>query len=246
MDVWSEITPPGSWPNFVIGNHDQKRVPLRWSVKGKDAANMISLLQKGTAVTYYGEEIGMEDTWISWEDTVDPQACNQDPANYETFSRDPARTPMQWNNSTNAGFSTASRTWLPINPNYATLNVAAQLEAPESHIKVYKALTKLRQRNVWKYGAYESAALANDRVIAFSRIAPAAVDGVAYIVLVNFSDDNVTADATVLQGVPPIGFVYTRSVGFENQAATIGSSINNRAVALGPRDAIVIQFTSTA
>jgi len=64
---------------------------------------MIYLLLKGTAITYYGEEIGMEDTYLTWEETVDPQACNMDPQRYENFSRDVARTPMQWNNSTSAG-----------------------------------------------------------------------------------------------------------------------------------------------
>jgi alpha-glucosidase len=68
-----------------------------------DAANMINLLIRGTAVTYYGEEIGMVDTWISWEDTVDPAGCNMGEDRYEAFSRDPARTPFQWDNSKNAG-----------------------------------------------------------------------------------------------------------------------------------------------
>jgi len=86
-----------------IGNHDQKRAATRWTVEGIDGANMINLLLKGTAVTYYGEEIGMEDTFLTWEETIDPAGCNTDPERYEQFSRDPARTPMQWNNSTSAG-----------------------------------------------------------------------------------------------------------------------------------------------
>jgi len=64
---------------------------------------MITLLLPGVAVTYNGDEIGMEDTWISWEDTKDPQGCNAGKDVYEKASRDPARTPFQWDNTTSAG-----------------------------------------------------------------------------------------------------------------------------------------------
>ena len=130
---------------------------------------MINLLVQGTPVTYYGEEIGMTDTFLTWEETVDPAACNTDPERYEQFSRDPARTPMQWNNKTGAGFSTTNNTWLPLNPNYPTLNVEAQLAADESHLKVYKEIVKLRNTDTWRYGSYESLPLSNDRVLGFTR-----------------------------------------------------------------------------
>lgn len=60
-------------------------------------------LLPGVAVTYYGEEIGMKDTYISWNQTVDPQAKNVGPELYEIYSRDKARTPMLWNDSISAG-----------------------------------------------------------------------------------------------------------------------------------------------
>ena len=130
---------------------------------------MINLLLQGTAVTYYGEEIGMVDTFLTWEETIDPAGCNTDPERYEEFSRDPARTPMQWNNLTNSGFSTGNTTWLPLSPTYPTLNVQAQLAADESHLKVYKELVRIRNTDTWRYGNYSSRALNNDRVLAFTR-----------------------------------------------------------------------------
>lgn len=154
---------------YQLGNHDQKRFPTRWSDGSVDGANMINLLLKGTAVTYYGEEIGMTDTFLTWEQTVDPAACNTDPERYEGFSRDPARTPMQWTNGTGAGFSSSSNTWLPLNDNYKNLNVEAQLKTEESHIKVYHELLKLRNTDTWRYGSYESRSLSNDRVLGFTR-----------------------------------------------------------------------------
>lgn len=130
---------------------------------------MINLLLKGTAITYYGEEIGMADTFLTWEQTVDPAGRNTDPERYEQFSRDPSRTPMQWTNGTSAGFSFGNNTWLPLNNNYRNLNVQAQMEAEESHIKVYKELLKLRHTNAWKYGGYESKSLSGDKVVGFTR-----------------------------------------------------------------------------
>lgn len=85
------------------GNHDQLRLVSRF---GEEKARMItamSLLLPGVAVNYYGDEIGMSDTYISWEDTQDPQGCGAGKENYQTMSRDPARTPFQWDDSVSAG-----------------------------------------------------------------------------------------------------------------------------------------------
>lgn len=70
-----------------------------------DIMNMILLMLPGTAVTYYGEEIGMCNAEISWEQTVDPAGKNAGPERFHLFSRDPERTPMQWvyDNSTAGG-----------------------------------------------------------------------------------------------------------------------------------------------
>jgi alpha-glucosidase len=68
-----------------------------------DGMNMLALLLPGTAITYYGEEIGMEDTFISWEQTVDPAGVNAGQHNYLYRSRDPERTPFQWDDTTHAG-----------------------------------------------------------------------------------------------------------------------------------------------
>lgn len=90
--------------NFAsqIGNHDNKRVGTRYPDM-QDAMNMISLSLPGTAMTYYGEELGMTDAFISWEQTKDPSAINMGPEKYLRVSRDPCRTPMQWDDSTSAG-----------------------------------------------------------------------------------------------------------------------------------------------
>lgn len=79
----------------------------------------------------------MNDGYVSWEDTVDVNACNQgNPDNYMEFSRDPARTPYHWDNTVSAGFSTSTNTWLPVADDYPQINLRLQKEAARSHYKV--------------------------------------------------------------------------------------------------------------
>ena len=111
--------------------------------------NMLVLMLPGVSVTYQGEELGMTNTNISWEDTLDPAglACGHE--RYQECSRDPERTPMQWSSHVNAGFSSANKTWLPVNPNYLWLNVESQLGAEDvhnTHIGVYRDAMKIRNR----------------------------------------------------------------------------------------------------
>lgn len=102
-----------------------------------DGLNALAMILPGVAVTYQGEEIGMQDGYVSWEDTVDVEALNRgDNETYMLYSRDPARTPYQWNGSLNAGFSTANKTWLPVADNYKELNLQVQKAANVSHFKV--------------------------------------------------------------------------------------------------------------
>lgn len=113
----------------------------------------------------------MADQWISWNDTVDPLACNQDPDTYETLSRDPARTPFQWDDSKNAGFSTAYKTWLPVASNYKTVNVKSETVDLNSHLNVFKRLTRMRKtRQVLQDGLLET--VADDNLLILKREIP--------------------------------------------------------------------------
>ncbi|CAG0888538.1 unnamed protein product [Cyprideis torosa] len=135
---------PTCWANWLVGNHDNRRVATRFGVGYVDIMNMIILLLPGTAIVYNGDEIGMEDTDISFEDTVDPRGCRCGPQRYKICSRDPERTPMQWSSGPFAGFTDGNVTWLPVNQNYPQLNVAAQEEDDDSHLAVFRQLVQLR------------------------------------------------------------------------------------------------------
>lgn len=104
----------------------------------------------------------MTDGQLTWNQTVDPQACNSNSDDYDKYSRDPARTPFQWDATTNAGFSNATTTWLPVSSNYQTVNVAVENATAKSHFNIYKKLIKLRQTDTLKYGAATTQALSSN------------------------------------------------------------------------------------
>lgn len=112
-------------------------MPTRFRENMVDGLNAINMLLPGVAVTYQGEEIGMRDGYVSWEDTVDVEALNRgDNETYMLYSRDPARTPYHWNDGISAGFSTNTSTWLPVAEDYKEINLQKQKEDERSHYKV--------------------------------------------------------------------------------------------------------------
>lgn len=116
-----------------------------------------------------GEEIGMVDVWISWKNTVDTSACNTNSSFYETVTRDPERTPFQWDDTVSAGFSTNQSTWLPVAANYKEVNVKKELASPRSHLKCYQDLMALKKHKTLKFGSVKAEAV-NKNVLAILRL----------------------------------------------------------------------------
>ncbi len=135
------------WPTFVISNHDIARSYDRYGdgQHNDQIAKLIAglyLTLRGTPIMYYGEEIGMKTTTPTRkEDVKDPIGRTGWP---KEKGRDGERTPMQWDQSTNAGFSTASP-WLPVPPTARTQNVADEAKDPDSVLSFYKKVLKLRR-----------------------------------------------------------------------------------------------------
>jgi alpha-glucosidase len=139
----------GGWPVYVISNHDMPRSYDRYG-DGKHNDQIAKLMAgmyltlRGTPVMYYGEELGMENNDpVRKEDVKDPIGIAGWP---EEKGRDGERTPMQWNDSPNAGFS-AAKPWLPVPSSYHTHNVAGELQQPESVLQFYKHLLALRHQD---------------------------------------------------------------------------------------------------
>ncbi|XP_063232110.1 maltase A1-like [Bacillus rossius redtenbacheri] len=206
---WLDNVPKGRWSNWVFGNHDQPRVASRFGSDLADGINTLLTLLPGTAISYMGEELAMTNTFLTWNQTVDPQGLNAGPQNYSSFSRDPERTPFQWDNSTSAGFSSNPRTWLPVNPNYKTLNLAAEAAAPTSHYKVYQQLNQLRRSRTVQRGSL-TVRVVSEWVLAFTREL-AGEDTV--LAAVNLGPSESTVDLTQhFSGLPQMATVATASV----------------------------------
>lgn len=202
IDDWLSLL-DGKKSNWVLGNHDKSRVGTRYGAELVDGMNALLMTLPGIAVTYNGDEIGMVDhPSIDYAHTQDPQACNFNNASYLFMSRDPQRSPFQWDATTYAGFSTtdnADGTWIDVNPNYKTLNLAAQKAATKSHYKFYKALAELRKKNTFIHGDYKSITFGNN-ILAFSRTL---ADHDNYIVIINLGSIAQEIDLTQLQASIP-------------------------------------------
>jgi len=192
IDAYEAALSPGGWPNWVMGNHDRHRMASRVGPSQARVANMLLLTLRGTPTTYYGEEIGMENVPIPPELVRDPPAVNQ-PQIAHLVGRDPERTPMQWDDSPNAGFSAEGVSpWLPVAENYATHNVARQETDPTSMLNLYRALTRLRRvEPALHVGDYASVDVEADDVFAYLRFASGAD---RFLVVLNFGAESHVLD----------------------------------------------------
>lgn len=202
IDLWLNSMPKDAQvhANWVLGNHDNHRLSSRL---GRDRIDLFNIMLKtlpGIAVTYNGEEIGMTNVHVSWADTLDPQACNTNSTVYHENSRDPARTPMQWDQTLFSGFSTTTgKTWLPVSPNYKTVNVASQELSPRSHLKVFKRLIQLRNEPSMITGTYEPILIGDD-ILIYKRQAQG---NNPYVIVLNFGTTAQTVNLKSLFSVLP-------------------------------------------
>ncbi|XP_063989144.1 alpha-glucosidase-like [Diachasmimorpha longicaudata] len=210
IDEWTNSMPKGDYvANWVVDNHDNKRTSARFGIQRADQIGMLASILPGIGVLYNGDEIGMEDTPISWKDTVDTQGCSAGPDRYAQYSRDPERTPFQWDNSTSAGFSTSPTTWLPVNSNYKTVNLEAEKLDPRSHYSVFKKLVAAKKLPAISKGSSE-VILATENVLSVIRRLS---DSPPVVLLINFLNTPVTVDAAAWLNIPQTLRVYTSSVG---------------------------------
>ncbi|XP_031628553.1 probable maltase isoform X2 [Contarinia nasturtii] len=190
-------------PNWVLGNHDRPRLSTRLGEERTDILNILIKTLPGITITYYGEEIGMTDVPI-------PRKENDEGYSYD---RDRCRTPMQWDSTKNAGFSTcqSQKTWLPIGSNYKVLNVELQKSSNRSHLYIFQKLGELRKNPIMKYGAYMLFDGKDYDVLAYKRYIEGESDVVA--VFLNFSRyDRIINANKFLKGLPDQMEIYVCSI----------------------------------
>jgi alpha-glucosidase len=185
---YEHALPSGAWPNWVLGNHDRPRIASRVGRDQARVAAMLLLTLRGTPTLYYGDEIGMHQVAVAPDQVHDPFEKNVPGIG---VGRDGCRTPMQWDATAHAGFSTAS-TWLPLADDYVQENVA-NLEADAASIlSLYRALIALRkQLPQLMTGSYEPVAAQED-ILLYRRIG---ADG-ANVIALNFGTEPVSISSS--------------------------------------------------
>jgi oligo-1,6-glucosidase/alpha-glucosidase len=133
--------PPGCWPNWVISSHDAARIAARIGEPQARVAAMLLLTLRGMPTLYQGDELGIGEVTIPPDRIVDPRELREPGIG---LGRDRSRTPMPWDASAFAGFSTVEP-WLPLNDDWPVRNVAAQDGDASSMLELYRSLLKLRR-----------------------------------------------------------------------------------------------------
>jgi oligo-1,6-glucosidase len=227
MTRWQKELEGKGWNSFYLSNHDQPRSVSRFGDDTRYRVESAKLLatflhtMHGTPYVYQGEEIGMTNVrFPSIDDYRDIETRNMyrefvdergvDPQTVMSMiwarSRDNARTPMQWDASPNAGFTTGTP-WIGANPNFTSINVAQALADPDSIFYYYQKLIRLRREHpIIVHGTYDLILDAHEQIYAFTRT----LGGERLLVMLNF-----TADEPV--------FALPSHIGFAEQALLISN-----------------------
>tara|TARA_R110002050_G_scaffold24260_7_gene64966 strand:+ start:10010 stop:11785 length:1776 start_codon:yes stop_codon:yes gene_type:complete len=205
---WDAVYKDKGWGTIYLGNHDQPRMVSRWGNDTPEfraySSKMLTtflLSMRGTPYYYYGDEIGMTNAYF---DSIEDYRDIETIAEYEKVkiaggdlqqfiedqktggARDNGRTPMQWNTTANAGFTTGTP-WLSVNKNYNQVNVASENKTPNSILNYFRKMVKLRKENpVLIYGAYHLLQAEHPDIYAYTRI----LNDKKMLILLNFSDHN--------------------------------------------------------
>ena len=208
MIKWQEELQGKAWNSLFLGNHDQPRSVSRFGndnpayreTSAKMLATCLHMMQ-GTPYVYQGEELGMTNIYFDkLEDYRDIESINFFTELTEAGlmtpeymmkclmlrSRDNARTPMQWDDSEQAGF-TDGESWIKVNPNYKEINAAQQLEDPDSVFHYYQKLIRLRkEKDIIVYGGFEPLYRDDEQIFAYIR----RQEQEKLLTVCNFSDKN--------------------------------------------------------
>ena len=236
------------WNSLYWSNHDQARAVSRFGndsekyrvISAKMLGTCLHMMQ-GTPYVYQGEELGMTNVYFDkLEDYRDVESFNAYKEMTETggvsheemmgylkkIGRDNARTPMQWDDSENAGFTTGTP-WIRVNPNYLEINAKQQVGNPDSVFSYYKELIRLRHENeVIVYGDYELLEPDNEELFIYTRT----LGDEKLVVLCNFTDHDVMIPASVMAQIP------------DDAPIMISNYVGNMPAVLRPYEATVRQI----
>jgi oligo-1,6-glucosidase/glucan 1,6-alpha-glucosidase len=237
LSRWQLELEGSGWNSLFWNNHDVPRIVSRWGNDKEyriESAKMLATLlhgMKGTPYIYQGEELGM--TNIKFEDLNDykdietlnmykeriEQGYKHEDIMRSIYAkgRDNARTPIQWDDSKNAGFTTGEP-WIKVNPNYKEINAKSQLNDENSIFNYYKKLIKIRKTNpIVVYGKYELILEENKEIFAYTRT----LENEKLLVICNFTDNK-----TKFEFEEKIEF-NSKELLISNYEVDVNGSINN-------------------
>ncbi|WP_452223896.1 glycoside hydrolase family 13 protein [Lacinutrix chionoecetis] len=245
---WDNSFSKKGWIAVFLSNHDNARLVNRFGNPSPEfrtlstqMLNTFLLSMRGTPYTYFGDELGMTNIDMpNIEQYVDVAAIgdykkaeakgkdmNAFMKELNYYSRENARTPMQWDTSQNAGF-TAETPWKKVNENYKTINVEAQNKDPKSVLNHFRKMVKIRKENeVLVYGIYQILQEEHPEIYAYTRT----LDNTQFLVLLNF-----TANHTSIQ-LPVVNTMYNVLINNYEDIDKVNGAIN-----LKPYQAIISQL----
>ena len=248
LSRWQTGLEGKAWNSLFLSNHDQPR-SVSWFGNDSEQYREISAkmlgtclhMMQGTPYVYQGEELGMCNAYFDkLEDYRDIESLNAYKELTETcgvsheemmgylkrISRDNARTPMQWDDSANAGFTTGTP-WIKVNSNYKTVNAKQQTNDPDSVFSYYKELIRLRHENdIIVYGEYELLEPQNEELFIYTRT----WNIEQLMVLCNFTDKDAVIPAAVMAQIPADAQIL------------ISNHVGNLEVVLRPYEARVYRY----
>ncbi|KAA2272813.1 MAG: alpha-glucosidase [Staphylococcus haemolyticus] len=204
LNRWQKRLEGIGWNALFIENHDQPRRVSTWGndkdywFESATSHAVVYFLQQGTPFIYQGQEIGMTNYPFESIETFNDVAVRNEYQivkeqggdvdqllnKYRMENRDNSRTPMQWSDSTNGGF-TEGKPWFPVNPNYKDINVAHQLDDEHSVLNFYKKLIQLKKSHeIYTYGQFDLIDAENENVFAYTR----QLEGKTVVVAGNLTD----------------------------------------------------------
>ncbi|MGJ5713911.1 glycoside hydrolase family 13 protein [Staphylococcus equorum] len=210
LNRWQKKLEDIGWNALFIENHDQPRRVSTWGdderfwYESATSHAVVYFLQQGTPFIYQGQEIGMTNypfesvetfndvTVVNEYNIVKAQGGDLTELlnKHKMENRDNSRTPMQWSNGINGGFS-EHEPWFPVNPNYTEINVSSQQQDSNSILNFYKSLIQLKKsHDIFTYGTFNLIDAENEHVFAYIR----ELDGKRVLVVGNLTDKSATLE----------------------------------------------------
>ncbi|NXD62949.1 SLC31 protein, partial [Eolophus roseicapillus] len=227
VNLWMTNMPAGKWPNWAVGSPNAARLSSRIGKEYVNVMNMLLLTLPGTPVTYYGEEIGMEN--IASE-SVSEERKSSDPV--VTF---PEKSPMQWDGKVNAGFTEGNSSWLPVNPDYQSVNVEIQMTWSNSTLHLYRELTSLRNNELPIHRGWMCYIWNDSNVFVYVR----ELDGLdtVFLMVLNFGQESTIDLKDVVPNLPPKATIRL-STNFSNA----GAAVNTKQIKTEMGEGLILEY----